>query len=181
MARLIRRLRPDLLVTHQSKSGAIGRTATLLWPVDPRPCTSSRPRRSGPTLPRRAAPLFRAVERMLAPATTHYAAVGTDLAERLVALGIPRAKVSVVRAGVTIGGVRRPRADARAALAARFGVPADRPLVVSIASVEARNGSWELPRLAGPGSARRARGRSCSSPAGPARRGRAADPLARPA
>ena len=147
IARLIRRLRPDLLVTHQSKSGAIGRTATLLCGRPPAVhVVSTAP--FGPDAPRRAAPLYRAVERVLAPATSHYAAVGTDLAERLVALGIPRAKVSVVRAGVTIGGVRRPRADARAALAARFGVPADRPLVASIASVEARNGSWELPRLA---------------------------------
>ena len=147
IARLIRRLRPDLLVTHQSKSGAIGRTATLLCGRPPAVhVVSTAP--FGPDAPRRAAPLYRAVERVLAPATSHYAAVGTDLAERLVALGIPRAKVSVVRAGVTIGGVRRPRADARAALAERFGVPADRPLVASIASVEARNGSWELPRLA---------------------------------
>jgi len=146
IARLIRRLRPDLLVTHQSKSGAIGRTATLLCGRPPAVhVVSTAP--FGPDTPRRAAPLYRTVERVLAPVTSRYAAVGTDLADRLVALGIPRAKVSVVRAGLTIG-ERRPRAEARAALAGRFGVPADRPLVASIASVEARNGSWELPRLA---------------------------------
>ena len=30
----------------------------------------------------------------------------------------------------------------------RFGLPADRPFVVSLASLEERNGSWELPQLA---------------------------------
>ena len=42
---------PDLLVMHQSKSGAIGRTATLLCGLYSSPVHVVPPRRSGPTLP----------------------------------------------------------------------------------------------------------------------------------
>ncbi|HEY8093181.1 MAG TPA: glycosyltransferase, partial [Acidimicrobiales bacterium] len=75
LARLMRRLRPDLVVTHQSKSGVVGRTAALFAGRPPSVHVLSMAS-FGPGYSRRASRVFRAAERALAPVTTRYATVG---------------------------------------------------------------------------------------------------------
>ena len=146
LARMIRHLRPDLVVTHQSKSGAIGRAAVVLAGRPPTVHVVSMTSPGGGSS-RRASRVFGLFERFLEPVTTRYTTVGSDLADRYVALGIPADKIHVVRSGVDVG--RQPAsAAARHRVLERYGLPEDRPLVMSISSLETRNGTWRLPELA---------------------------------
>jgi glycosyltransferase involved in cell wall biosynthesis len=147
LARMIRRQRPDLVVTHQSKSGAVGRAAVLLAGRPPTVHVLSMASHGAGASGRRASRVFDLVERLLEPVTTRYATVGSDLAERYVGLGIPREKIHVVRSGVDVDR-QTARAAARHRVLERYGLPDDRPLVMSISSLEARNGTWKLPDLA---------------------------------
>jgi glycosyltransferase involved in cell wall biosynthesis len=146
LARVIRRLRPDLVITHQSKSGVLGRAAVLLAGRTPTVHVISMAD-PGAGRSRRAARAFGVFERALEPVTTRYATVGSDLADRYVALGIPQDKIRVVRSGVDVGRQPAPAA-ARHRVLERYGLPEDRPLVMSISSLESRNGTWRLPELA---------------------------------
>ena len=95
---------------------------------------------------RRASRVFGVFERLLEPVTTRYATVGSDLADRYVALGIPQDKIRAVRSGVDVGRQPAPAAACHRG-AERYGLPEDRPLVMSISSLESRNGTWRLPEL----------------------------------
>lgn len=105
LARIIRRLEPDILHTHTAKAGAIGRAATLL--------AVSRRRRvvvhtfHGHVLRgyfgRAGALLFRMIEMVLARATDRLVAVSPEVRDELVALGVaPRRKFSVIRLGIEL-------------------------------------------------------------------------------
>jgi glycosyltransferase involved in cell wall biosynthesis len=147
VARTIRRIRPDLVVTHQSKSGVVGRVAVLLAGRPPTVHVLSMASPGEGSSGRRASRAFGVVERVLEPVTTRYATVGSDLADRYVEVGIPREKIHVVRSGVDVGPRPAPAA-VRQRVIERYGLPSDRPLVMSISSLEARNGTWRLPELA---------------------------------
>jgi len=105
LARIIRRLEPDILHTHTAKAGAIGRAATML--------ALSRRRRvvvhtfHGHVLRgyfgRAGALLFRMIEMVLARATDRLVAVSPEVRDELVALGVaPRRKFSVIRLGIEL-------------------------------------------------------------------------------
>jgi glycosyltransferase involved in cell wall biosynthesis len=104
LARLIRKLRPDVVHTHTAKAGAVGRAAALL----------ARTRRpvvvhtfhghvlrgyfgTGGTL------VFRAIETLLARTSDRLIAVSPEVRDELVALHVaPRQKFSVVRLGIEL-------------------------------------------------------------------------------
>jgi len=77
----LRRDRPDLVVTHQSKAGVVGRVAARL--AGGIPVVHSLSMASfGPGYGRTESTVFRVVERALAPLTARYVVVGADLARR---------------------------------------------------------------------------------------------------
>jgi glycosyltransferase involved in cell wall biosynthesis len=104
LARLIRRLRPDVVHTHTAKAGAVGRAAALLAgtrrPVVVHTFHGHVLRGyfgSGGTL------VFRAIETILAHASDRLIAVSPEVRDELVALHVaPAAKFSVVRLGIEL-------------------------------------------------------------------------------
>jgi glycosyltransferase involved in cell wall biosynthesis len=104
LARLIRKLRPDVVHTHTAKAGAVGRAAALLAgtrrPVVVHTFHGHVLRGyfgTGGTL------VFRAIETLLARATDRLIAVSPEVRDELVALHVaPREKFSVVRLGIEL-------------------------------------------------------------------------------
>jgi glycosyltransferase involved in cell wall biosynthesis len=105
VARIIRRVRPDVVHTHTAKAGAIGRAAALLAGPGRRPVVVHT--FHGHVLRgyfgRAGTVLFRAIETALARATDRLVAVSPEVRDELVALHVaPRRKFSVVRLGIEL-------------------------------------------------------------------------------
>ncbi len=104
LARLIRKVRPDVVHTHTAKAGAVGRAAALLAgtrrPVVVHTFHGHVLRGyfgTGGTL------VFRAIETILARASHRLIAVSPEVRDELVALHVaPREKFSVVRLGIEL-------------------------------------------------------------------------------
>ncbi len=131
--RLLRRIQPDLVHTHSSKAGVLGRVAAraagvpivvhtlhslVFHDYQPRPLNFA----------------YRSTKRLLSPLTHHYVSVSDNIRERAVAAGIgPRARHSTIRSGfATDEFVARllPRAEARR----RLGLPEDGRVVIGVVS-----------------------------------------------
>jgi glycosyltransferase involved in cell wall biosynthesis len=132
LARVIRRERPQILHTHTAKAGAVGRLAALLagpWrpPVIVHTFHGHVLRGYfGPVRTR----FFLALERWLAAHTTALIAVGPQVRDDLVALGVaPPERFVVVRLGIELEERVRPEDDGRAEMRRYLGVPADRFVV----------------------------------------------------
>ena len=128
LARLIRRVRPEILHTHTAKAGTVGRVAALL-------AGSARPpivvhTFHGHVLRGYFSPsktsFFRVLERALARITTVLIAVSPEVRDDLVALGVaPAEKFVVVRLGIELE--ERVRcAEPREAIRRRLGIPPER-------------------------------------------------------
>lgn len=146
LARLFRGNGFDAVVTHQSKAGVLGRMAARAAGV---PVVHSLSMASfGEGYPRWQSALFRAIEARLARSTAAYVVVGADLRRRYEAIGVPPDRLHVVRSGVPL-----PAPDAQAPATDRvrreLGLPADRPLILSLGSLEPRKNVLELPVLLG--------------------------------
>jgi glycosyltransferase involved in cell wall biosynthesis len=105
VARIIRRVRPDIVHTHTAKAGAIGRIAALLAGTGRRPVVVHT--FHGHVLRgyfgRAGTLLFRAIETLLARVTDRLIAVSPEVRDELVALRVaPRRKFSVVRLGIEL-------------------------------------------------------------------------------
>jgi glycosyltransferase involved in cell wall biosynthesis len=105
LARIIRKLRPDVVHTHTAKAGAVGRAATVLAGLRRRPVVVHT--FHGHVLRgyfgHAGTLLFRAIETALARATDRLVAVSPEVRDELVALGVaPREKFSVVRLGIEL-------------------------------------------------------------------------------
>ena len=130
LARIIRRVKPDVIHTHTAKAGAVGRAAALLAGTR-RPVVVHT--FHGHVLRgyfgRAGTLLFRAIETALARATDRLVAVSPEVRDELVALRVaPRDKFSVVRLGIEL----EPRvavAGDVAEVRRRHGIPAGRFVV----------------------------------------------------
>jgi glycosyltransferase involved in cell wall biosynthesis len=149
VARLARRVRRGgyvLVVTHQSKAGVVGRTAAAM--AGRVPVIHSLSMASfGPGYSARSSRIQRATERVLAPLTTGYAVVGTDLAARYSQIGIDERKLRIVRSGVPLPDHRVAPSQARRHLHERFGIDRTAPLIAYLGSLDERKGVDELPAI----------------------------------
>jgi len=140
LMKIIRNGRYDVVVTHQSKAGALGRLAAH-WTMRPPTIHSLSMADFGAGYPAWETLLFRATERRLARSTTAYAVVGHDLAERFGSIGVPSIKLHVIRSGIPLP--RTPRPAARAALTGWLRM-SERPIVLYVGSFEKRKNVLEL-------------------------------------
>jgi glycosyltransferase involved in cell wall biosynthesis len=127
----IRRVRPHILHTHTAKAGAVGRAAALLA-GDARPPVVVHTFHGhvlrGYFDPIRTQ-LFRETERALARHTTRLIAVGPQVRDDLVSLGVaPAEKFSIIRLGIDLDS-RILAQDRRTEYRRLFGIPDDRFVV----------------------------------------------------
>jgi len=137
LARRIRRERPDVVITHQSKAGAIGRLSARFGGRVPVVHSLSMAN-FGPGFGRAESVAFRWIERALAPATTRYVVVGADLARRFEVAGVAPRKLVIVRSAASLPEPPPPEVPAVP------GVPSDRPVIVSLGALEARKNPLDL-------------------------------------
>ncbi len=138
---IVRRVCPDLVVTHQSKAGVLGRLAAR-WAHVPSVHSLSMAN-FGPGYPSVQSRVFCRLERGLRRSTSAYAVVGRDLARRYEEIGVPPGKLRVVRSGVQLpidGDTRILPDDTRD----RLGIPRARPLVAYLGSLEPRKNVLDL-------------------------------------
>jgi glycosyltransferase involved in cell wall biosynthesis len=131
LVREIRRVRPHILHTHTAKAGAVGRAAALLA-GDARPPVVVHTFHGhvlrGYFDPIRTQ-LFRETERALARHTTRLIAVGPQVRDDLVELGVaPAEQFSVIRLGIDLES-RVLTQDRRAEFRRLFGIPDERFVV----------------------------------------------------
>lgn len=130
LVREIQRVRPHILHTHTAKAGAVGRTAALLA-GDARPPVIVHTYHGhvlrgyfGPIRTR----FFRETERALARHTTRLIAVGPEVRDDLVALGVaPAEQFVVIRLGIDLE--QRVGSERRAEFRHLFGIPEERFVV----------------------------------------------------
>ncbi len=133
----LRRDPVDLVVTHQSKAGVVGRVSARL--AGGIPVVHSLSMASfGPGYGRAESAVFRVVERALAPLTARYVVVGADLAHRFEVAGVASRKLVIVRSAATLPDPRP------AAVPEVPGVPDGRPVVLCLGALEARKNPLDL-------------------------------------
>jgi glycosyltransferase involved in cell wall biosynthesis len=129
---LIHRLRPHILHTHTAKAGAIGRFAALVAGEARPPIivhTFHGHVLRGYFDPLRTA-AFRKIETLLARSTTRLVAVGPEVRDDLVELGVaPPEKFSVIRLGINLESRVTVTEESRVELRHLFGVPGERFVV----------------------------------------------------
>lgn len=140
LSRLLRAEPYDLLITHQSKAGVLGRAA------------AARVRRAevvhslsmasfGPGYPAVQDRVFRALERRLGAHTGAYLVVGADLVRRYTELGIEPVKFHVVRSDAHVHGTPGPDV---VRIRRDVGLPDDRPVILYLGSLDPRKNVLQL-------------------------------------
>jgi glycosyltransferase involved in cell wall biosynthesis len=128
LTRELRALRPEIVHTHSSKAGILGRLAAWRAKVPVIVHTvhgfGFHPQQWPP---KRA--LFLGAERMVAAKTTHFILVSEANRQQGAALGLfSRSRSSLIRSGIDLARYRDALPD-REGLQARWGIPMDAPLV----------------------------------------------------
>ncbi|HSN53185.1 MAG TPA: glycosyltransferase [Candidatus Sulfomarinibacteraceae bacterium] len=146
LRRAIRDFRPDVVHTHSSKAGVLGRLAARLERV---PVVVHTVHGFGftPLQPPLKRAAFLAAERAAARWTSHFVAVSAVNLERGVELGLwPRERASVIRAGVRLDRFRG-RGDGAAART-RLGLPAAAPVVLQVGNFKPQKAPLDFVRAA---------------------------------
>ena len=101
LVRSFRRLRPDVVHTHQSKAGLLGRVAAAATGV-PVTYHSASMASFGPGFSPAASRAYELAERLSSRYVDRYLVVGKDLCGRLAAAGIPASRMTVVRSSIDV-------------------------------------------------------------------------------
>jgi glycosyltransferase involved in cell wall biosynthesis len=131
----------DIVVTHQSKAGVVGRLAARRAGL---PVIHSLSMPSfGEGYPRWQSAIFRRLERHLIASTDAYVVVGTDVARRYRRIGVPDDKTHIVRSGVRLPTPDDPEID-DADVRRSLDLPPRSPLIVYLGSLEPRKNVVDL-------------------------------------
>lgn len=145
LVEVMRRLRPQLVHTHSSKAGVLGRVAAKLARV---PVTVHSIHGFGftPLQPAPVRVLFVVVERIMARWTDHFIAVSERNLDTGLALGLFEPdRVSLIRSGIDLAAFRAADAgDVRR----RLGVPEHAPLVVQVGNFKPQKAPLDFVRVA---------------------------------
>jgi glycosyltransferase involved in cell wall biosynthesis len=139
LARRFRRLAPDIVHTHSSKAGILGRLAARAAgvPIVVHSIHGFGFNRTQPPLLRGA---LVAAERLVAPLTTHFIAVSRAHLAEGAALGVVAPeRATLIRSGVHLhefAAAGADRGSARAALLTALGLPEAAPLVGMVACLK---------------------------------------------
>jgi len=144
---IFRAMRPDVVHTHSSKAGILGRWAAHLAGVPVRVHTIH-----GFGFHAQMSALQRgcltALEAGTAPLTTRFIAVSNANLERGVAAGIfARGQATLLRSGVALGAFRN--GARRGSLRADLGIPPEAPLVGMVACLKPQKAPLDFVRVAG--------------------------------
>ncbi|HEX3291448.1 MAG TPA: glycosyltransferase [Gaiella sp.] len=104
LARIIRKVRPDVVHTHTAKAGAVGRAAAVLaGPRKPVVVHTFHGHVLRGYFGRAGTLVFRAIETVLARVTDRLVAVSPEVRDELVSLGVAqRERFSVIRLGIEL-------------------------------------------------------------------------------
>jgi len=142
----MRSFRPQVVHTHSSKAGILGRLAARLERV---PAVVHTVHGFGFT-PLQTAPVrmaFRAAEGLLARWTDHFVTVSETDRQRGIEMGLfPSGRATVIRAGIDLEKFRAA-ADGDS-VRERLGVPVDSPLVAQIGNFKAQKAPLDFVRVA---------------------------------
>ncbi len=148
LTRLLRRLRPDIVHTHSSKAGVLGRLAAKFAGV---PIIIHTIHGFGFTRYQR--PLrrqeFLVAERIVSRLTTKFFAVSHANRRMGIELGLfPEDRCVVIRSGVDLAGLRRTRVDV-VVKKRELGCDPNRPMVGMIAPLKPQKAPLDFVRVAG--------------------------------
>lgn len=147
LVRLVRRVRPHVVHTHQSKGGLLGRVAARAGGVGIVYHSASMAS-FGPGYGRAESAVFRVAEWATAPLVTRTFVVGRDLADRLAeGARVPRRKLVTIRSSIPADRFRPPAAGERGARRRARGVDPSALVVAYVGSLEPRKGVADLPAL----------------------------------
>ncbi|MGZ4707985.1 MAG: glycosyltransferase [Acidimicrobiales bacterium] len=148
LVRLMRGRRFDVVHTHQSKAGLLGRAAARAAGVGVVYHSSSMAS-FGPGYGRAESVAFALAERCTAPLVSRFFVVGDDLAGRMRANGVDRGRIEVVRSSLDLGPFTAIEPAGRASARRRLGLDADARVVVFVGSLDERKNVMLLPGAVG--------------------------------
>ncbi len=133
----------DLVCTHQSKAGFLGRLAARGKTAHGAVHSLSMAN-FGPGYSMLESALFRGAEQLLARYTRAYAVVGEDLAGRFSRIGVRESQIHVIRSAARLP-VASGQVAGRAKCSQQFGLDPVRPWVLYLGSLEPRKNVLSLP------------------------------------
>ncbi|HPA81523.1 MAG TPA: glycosyltransferase family 4 protein [Thermoanaerobaculales bacterium] len=143
---VVRRLQPQVVHTHSSKAGVLGRLAARIGRA-PVVVHSIHGFGFTPLQPGPVRMLYVIAERVMARWTDHFVAVSESNLRAGLALGLfPPERASVIRSGIELGRFHSPAGGREAR--ERLGVPEGAPLVVQVGNFKPQKAPLDFVRVA---------------------------------
>jgi len=145
LRRSIRFFKPDIVHTHSSKAGILGRTAAHMEKI-PTVVHSIHGWGFTPLQSRIKRRLFLAAERRVAPWTDHYISVSQANIDQGTALGLLGENVSLIRSGIDLSVFQK--VPSAAPVRGQLGIPEGAPIVTQIGNLKAQKAPLDFVRVA---------------------------------